>query len=79
MQLEDGSIAWYTTIKEYCCAVIENNEKMLELDGNQHLKVFGTKEGERPFPAPYRPEIDMTKVIGDDLQSRYLQIIVVLR
>ena len=52
---------------------------MLELDGTQHLKVFGTKAGERPFLEPYRPEIDVTKVIGDDIQSRYLQIIGVLR
>ena len=52
---------------------------MLELDRDQHLKVFGTKAGERPFLAPCRPEIDVTKVIGDDLQSRYLQIIGVLR
>ena len=37
---------------------------MLELDGTQHLKVFGTKAGERPFLAPYRPEIDVTKVLG---------------
>ena len=39
----------------------------LELDGTQHLKVFGTKEGERPFPAPYKPEIDVMKLLGDEL------------
>ena len=49
------------------------------LDGDQHLKVFGTKAGERPFLAPCRPEIDVTKVPGDDLQYRYLQFIGVLR
>ena len=52
---------------------------MLDLDGTQHLKVFGTKAGERPFLAPYIPEIDVTKVPGNDLQSRYLQFIGVLR
>ena len=43
------------------------------------MKVFGTNSGERPFTAPYRPEIDVTKVLGDDLQYWYLQIMVVLR
>ena len=52
---------------------------MLELDGIQTLKLFGARAGERPFPEPYRPEIDVTKVIEDDIQYRYLQLIVVLR
>lgn len=79
MQLEDGSVAWSTTSEEYCRAAIDNVEKMLEQEGTQPLKVFGTKAGERPFPAPYRPEVDVTKVLGDDLHSRYLQLIGVLR
>mmetsp|Transcript_15996 Transcript_15996/g.23839 ORF Transcript_15996/g.23839 Transcript_15996/m.23839 type:complete len:1130 (+) Transcript_15996:7540-10929(+) len=79
VQLEDGSVAWSTTSEEYCRAAIDNVEKMLELEGTQPLKVFGAKAGERPFPAPYRPEVDVTKVLGDDLHSRYLQLIGVLR
>ena len=39
------------------------------------MKVFDTKEGERPFMLSYRPEIDAMDVLGDDLQSRYLQLI----
>ena len=79
MQLEYGSITWLTTIKEYFRADIENVEKMLELDGTQPLKVFGTKAGERPFMSPYRPEIDVMKILGDDIQYRYLQLIGLLR
>ena len=41
--------------------------------------MFGTKEGERPFLEPYRTGIDATNVLGDDLQSSYLQLIGVLR
>ena len=52
---------------------------MLELYGTQPLKVFVIKAGKRPFTAPYRPEIDATKVIGGDLQSWYIQLIGVLR
>ena len=79
VQLEDGSVAWSTTSKKYYRAAIENVERMLEMEGSQPLKVFGSKAGERPYPAPYRPEVDVTKVLGDDLHSRYLQLIGVLR
>ena len=39
VQLQDGSIAWSKKSEEYCCAAIENVEKILELDGNRPLKV----------------------------------------
>ena len=79
MQLGDGSISWLTTSKEHCRASIENDEKMLELDGTQPLKVFGTKAGERQFLSRYRPGIDVTKVLGDGIQYTYIQLIGVLR
>ena len=79
VQLEDGSVAWSTTSKEYCCSATKNVEKMLEMEGTQPLNVFCSKAGEQPYPAPYRPEVDITKVLGDDLHSRYLQVIGVLR
>ena len=43
------------------------------------MKVFGTKAGERPFPAQYRPEVDISEALGEELQSRYLQLIGILR
>ena len=70
MQLEDVYIFWSTTSEEYCCADIDNVDKIIDLNGTQPLKVFGTKAGKRPFPTPYRSKIDVTKVLGDDIQSR---------
>ena len=52
---------------------------MDDLEGTHHLKVFGTYADKRPFMSSYRTEFCATNVLGDDLQSRYLQIIVVLR
>ena len=40
---------------------------------------LGTKAGERPTLEPYRPEIDVTKVLGDGIQYTYIQLIGVLR
>ena len=43
------------------------------------MNVFGTKAGDRIVLAPSRPEIDVTKVLGYDHQSWYIQLIGVLR
>ena len=43
------------------------------------MKLFGTNAGDRPFLAPFRQEIYVEKVIGDDPQSQYLQLIGLLR
>ena len=75
VQLEEVSIACSTTIEEYCGAAIDNVGKIIGLDETHHFKVFGTKAGERPFLAPYIPEIDVTKVLDDDLQYCYLQLV----
>ena len=42
------------------------------------MKFFVAKADYRPFPEPYRPEIDVTKVPGDDIQYSYIQLIAVL-
>ena len=70
---ETGTNFWRISIKN------ENVEKMLELDGTQYLKVFGTKAGKIQFLEPYRPESGVTKFLGGDLKSNYLQLIRVLR
>ena len=51
---------------------------MIELDGTQPLKLFGTKAGERPFPEPYIPEVDVGKVLVNSIQSIYLHFIGVI-
>ena len=79
VQMADGAIYWSMTSKEYVTNAISNVEKLLEDDGANPLKVFGKKAGERPFPANYRPELDVSPVLGEELRGRYLQLIGVLR
>ena len=38
------------------------------------MKVFGTKASERPFQEPYRPEMDVAKILGDGIQYWYLKL-----
>lgn len=79
VQLEDGRITWSMHSREYVSNAIDNLEESLRRDGVSPLKVFGKKAGERPFPANYRPELDVSPLLGEELHSRYLQLIGILR
>ena len=54
VQLDEGSVVWSMTSREYVTNVIQNLEDTLARDSAQPLKIFGTKAGERPFPLNYR-------------------------
>ena len=79
VQLQDGTIAWSMSSYEYVKSAINNLEQQLERDKAPPLKTYGKRSGERPFPVQYRPEIDTTPELGDELANRYLQLIGVLR
>ena len=76
VQLEDGSTAWSMTCVDYLKGAIRNVDNMLEED-NAALKMFG--DGKRPYPSSYRPEIDVSPVLGTVLIQRYQQLIGILR
>ena len=79
VQLSDGSEAWSMSSYEYLSNAIKDLEEQLEKDGSSPLKTYGKRSGERPFPVDYRPEIDITPELGDELTTRYLQLIGILR
>jgi hypothetical protein len=79
VQLTDGTVAWSMSSHEYLDNSIKNLEIQLEKEGVPPLKTYGKRNGDRPFPASYRPEIDTSPELGDELSSRYLQLIGILR
>ena len=79
VQLSDGTVAWSMASYEYLDSAIKNLEKDLERDKAPPLRTYGKRAGERPFPINYRPEIDTSPELGDELGSRYLQLIGILR
>ena len=79
VQLQDGSIAWSMSSREYLTNAIKNLDKQLEQDKAPPLRTYGKKSGERPFPVSYRPEIDTSPALGDELTTRYMQLIGILR
>ena len=79
VRLDDGSVAWSMTSRDYVTNEIQNLEDMLARDGDQPLKIFGKTAGESPFPLNYRPKLYVSTVSDDTLTSRYLQLVGVLR
>ena len=64
---------------DYVKSSITNLEQMLRDDGSGKLETYGKRAATRPFPQAYRPECDVSKELNEDLASRYLQLIGILR
>ena len=64
---------------DYVKSSITNLEQMLRDDGSGKLETYGKRAATRPFPQTYRPECDVSKELNEDLASRYLQLIGILR
>ena len=79
VQLEDGRVLWSMASYDYVKSSIANLEKTLEKEGSRPLRTYGKRAGERPFPVDYRPEVDVSPELGDELGNRYLQLIGILR
>ena len=66
------------TAHDYCENAVKKVEETLAKEGR---KLTETKKGkaERPHPEKYRPELDLSEELGDDLANRFQQCIGVLR
>ena len=76
VQTQDGSVAWSLSCHDY----LFNAIKQVQADLSQKdlsLKQFGT--GLRPYPASYRPEIDVTSTLDEDGKTKFQQLIGILR
>ena len=76
VQTQDGSVAWSLSCHDY----LFNAIKQVQADLSQKdlsLKQFGT--GLRPYPASYRPEMDVTSTLDEDGTTKFQQLIGILR
>ena len=76
VQLEDSREVWSMTCVDYIKGAIKSVNDMLEKD-KVAMKMFG--DGHRPYPSSYRPELDVSELLSDDLINRYQQLIGMLR
>ena len=75
-QLPDGRECWVMSGKEYVKNAVNICKGLLAEDQRTLRTGKGT---ERPMPKTYRPELDITPVLGSELSSRYQQLIGILR
>jgi len=76
VQTEDGSVAWSMSCYDYLNNAVQQVKDELK-EKNMSLKHFGT--GLRPYPACYRPEVDITPVLDEEMTNRFKQLIGILR
>ena len=79
VQLSNGDIAWSMSSHDYVNNSIKTLEELLSNEGSIPLRSYGKKAGERPFPVKYRPEVDVSPELGEELTNRYMQLIGTLR
>ena len=78
IQLPDGRVEWGMTSRTYVKNAIKIVESLLAEDyegENARLKTTARN----PFPSGYKPELDVTNELHDDMVSRFLQLIGILR
>ena len=76
VQTSDGSVAWSLSCYDYLINAIQEVEDELS-QKDLTLKKFGT--GLRPYPACYRPEVDVSQVLDAERSNRFQQLIGILR
>jgi hypothetical protein len=75
-QLEDGRECWAMSGRDYVKNAVNICKELLAGDG----KTLRTgRNAERPMAMTYRPELDISPVLGSELASRYQQLIGILR
>lgn len=77
VEMVSGGTAWAMSSKKYVEAAISNVNGMLTEEGRELNKA--KQKGTILLPSGYKPELDITDELDKRLQSRYLQLIGVLR
>lgn len=76
VQLPSGKTEWAMGSKTYVKNAVKVVESLIaEDDPEAKLKTTA----KNPFPSGYKPELDVTTELNDELGSRFLQLIGILR
>ena len=76
VQLPSGKVEWAMGSKSYVKNAVKVVEALIAED-DPEAKLKSTARN--PFPSGYKPELDVTPELNDELGSRFLQLIGVLR
>jgi hypothetical protein len=78
-QLSNGEEYWSMSARSYVKNAVKNLEETLQSEGETLSDYTTKKQSERPYSVNYRPELDVSALLGDEMVSRYLNLIGVLR
>ena len=76
-QIGDGTMRWSMSSNTYIKNSLKVVKDMLAAEGKE-LKT-SNKTGKVPIPGKYKPELDVSDELGEELHSRYMQLIGILR
>ena len=76
VQMPDGRVEWSMGSRAYIKNAVKVVESLIAED-NPDAKLKSTARN--PFPTGYKPELDVTPELNDELGSRFLQIVGILR
>ena len=76
IQTPDGCEIWTSSPREYVRNAVKTVERLFNEDGKGYVLKSNAKN---LFPSGYRLELDVTDKLGDELASRYLQLIGICR
>jgi hypothetical protein len=76
VQLPNGKTEWAMSPKNYIKNAIKVVETMLVEDGDE-MKLKSTAKN--PFPNGYRPELDISTELGEEMATRFMQLVGILR
>jgi hypothetical protein len=76
VQMPDGREVWASSPRDYVKNAIKTVERLFGEDGEGYVLKNKVKN---PFPANYKPELDVSDELGPELSSRYLQLIGIAR
>jgi hypothetical protein len=76
VQLPNGKTEWAMSPRTYIKSAIKVVETMLVEDGDE-MKLKSTAKN--PFPNGYRPELDISTELNDEMATRFMQLVGILR
>ena len=76
VQLPNGKTEWAMSPKNYVKNAIKVVEAML-VEDNEEGRLKSTARN--PFPNNYRPELDVTTELNDEMATRFMQLVGILR
>ena len=76
VQLPNGKVEWAKGSRTYVKNAVRVVESLIADEDNPEAKFKSTARD--PFPTGYKPKLDVTPELNEELRSRFLQLVGIL-